>query len=466
MNRQPHSSSKSRMIALVASTALASIALAGCATKAAPRADLSASKAQQALAKGKSEKALEFAEAAVLAEPRNAAYRTMLGAVYMDQGRFVSAAQTFDDAMALGDTTSRTALSFALASIAAGQNAAAIAVLDDWSEQIAPADLGLAYALAGNPDRGVHILGNAIRQQSDAKTRQNLAYAYALQGNWRGARIMAAEDVAGDKLDARIAEWAHQAHPDKSRERVAALLSVPIAADSGQPAQLALANNPGLEQMVAQAAATLPEQASASVMAPPEGGELPPTAAMNAPALPPLRAMPVAKAAPVATATPDTARPATFRDAFKAPAPTGRNFVEVAAAAADFVSKPVVQAMPVRYGAAPKPARKRTASRAIPASASGTHLVQLGSFRSEQGAKRAWGIYTARDASLANYEMVITKARVRGKTYYRVNAGGLAPRAAASMCSSVKAKGHGCITWAEGKPLPGAIDTGIRVAKR
>jgi hypothetical protein len=45
-------------------------------------------------------------------------------------------------------------------------------------------------------------------------------------------------------------------------------------------------------------------------------------------------------------------------------------------------------------------------------------------------------------------DMVITRALVRGKTYYRVSAGGLQQSAAASMCASVKASGHGCIAWA------------------
>jgi hypothetical protein len=34
------------------------------------------------------------------------------------------------------------------------------------------------------------------------------------------------------------------------------------------------------------------------------------------------------------------------------------------------------------------------------------------------------------------------------------------------MCSSVKGNGQGCIAWAKNDPLPGAIDTGIRMASR
>ena len=62
--------------------------------------------------------------------------------------------------------------------------------------------------------------------------------------------------------------------------------------------------------------------------------------------------------------------------------------------------------------------------------------------------------------------MVITQAKGRGKTYYRVSAGGFRIAAATAMCGKVKAKGQGCIAWADGKPLPGAVDKGYRLARR
>ena len=170
--------SSTRMIALVASTALASLALGGCATSAAPRADISASKAQQALQKGRTSQAISHAEAAVLAEPHNAAYRAMLGAAYMEEGRFQSAATSFQDALTLGDTAPKTALSLALAQVAAGDSRGAVATLDRWQDGIDPADLGLAFALAGETRRGVEILGAQLRGGNNtAKVRQNLAWA-------------------------------------------------------------------------------------------------------------------------------------------------------------------------------------------------------------------------------------------------------------------------------------------------
>ena len=149
----------------------------------------------------------------------------MLGAASMEAGRFLSARQSFDDALALGDESPRTALGFALSAIATGDRAAAIGVLEDWRDEIPAADLGLALALAGQAEQGALILSNAVRNGDNTpKSRQNLAYSLALSGNWAAARIMAAEDVPADQLDARIIQWASMARPEDAPVRVATLL--------------------------------------------------------------------------------------------------------------------------------------------------------------------------------------------------------------------------------------------------
>jgi len=460
-----------RMLTLAAGTALASMALTGCATKSAPRADFSAGRAEVALNKGKVSDAIAHAEAAVLAEPRNAAYRSMLGAAYLESGRFLSAQTSFDDAMTLGDESARTALGFALAAIGTGNRRAAVEVLDDWRDDIPAADLGLAYALAGDTAQGVQILTGAIQSgDSAAKTRQNLAYALALGGNWAGARIMAAQDLPADKLDARIAEWAAMAKPEANQQRVASLLGTAVVADGGQPAQLALVNNPSHEQLAAEAAAyaePAPDAAPPTAVAY-AGGELP-ALASSGPA--PVETAPVAPAPVVAVATPDVAPPADFQSAFAAPAPVAATPAAMMEQVVAFASKPVVQQTPTRLGAA-EPVRaaetRRVASRPAEkaASAGGSHLVQLGSFSSEAGARRAWGIYAKRFPQLSEYDMVITRAVVRGKTYFRVSAGGLQRAEATGVCSAVRGKGQGCYAWAEGRPMPGAVDTGVRMASR
>ncbi|MGQ7830928.1 SPOR domain-containing protein [Altererythrobacter sp. Z27] len=444
-------------IALAVSTALVSIALSGCATSAAPPAQASAAKAQVALEKGQFSKAVSHAESAVLADPRNAQSRALLGAAYLEAGRFQAAATSFSDAMELGDSDPRTVLSYALAQIALGNSREAVDALDGARNDIDPADLGLALALAGDANEGVAVLSDALRSgQSSAKLRQNLAYAYALQGNWRAARVMVAEDVPADMVSDRIGEWAELAAPEYYQQRVASLLQVSPSHDGGQPAQLALANFPSHGQMVADAAGDIagPELAASEV----------PQVAVAQPVEAPA---PAPSPKPVAT---QTVAVAFAQDSTPvAPKPA-------AAPAQRVATGPVVQQLPSDYK---KPAAKPAApasrlaasssQRRMAATAdsgSNTHLVQLGSFASRASAERAWGIYQTRYPQLSGRDVVITEAVVRGKTYFRVAAAGYGARSATAMCQTVKSGGKGCIAYAASRPLPGAVDRGIRVASR
>ena len=437
-------------VACAVTTAMAAALLTGCAAGSAEPAALSASKAEAALAAGKQSAAIRHAEAAVLAEPHNAAYRATLGSAYLDAGRFAAAATSFNDAMKLGDNSPRNALSLALSLTGIGKYAEAAAILNDWEGEIATADLGLALALAGQPERGIHLMGNAIRGgENTPKMRQNLAYAYALAGRWREARLMAQQDVPAGKVSDRIAEWAAMARPEAWQQRVAALLEVPAGvADAGQPAQLALANTPSIEQLASEASA-LAAADGAALPATPTNSELPPLEEIDP------------SVGLASYEAPETAHPNDFGTAFATPAPAGGSLAAGAQDALRFVQSPVVQTVPVRQGAAPEPAALRAAQ-----SSDGTHLVQLGSFASEQGARRAWGIYVKRYPELAGHQMVISEAVVRGKRFWRVSAAGFERSSSSSMCGRVKASGHGCFAYAEGRPLPGAVDTGVRLARR
>lgn len=432
-------------VALAVTTAIASVALAGCTTGgSAPRADSSYSKAQSALAKGEADKAVMHAEAAVQAEPRNASYRAMLGAAYLDNGRFQAAATSFGDALDLGDTDPRTVLSYALAQTAIGNGKSAAAVLNERAADIEAADLGLALALAGEADRGVEILGNELREgKNSAKLRQNLAYSYALQGNWRGARVMAAEDVPADQLDERISQWARMGKPEDHQTRVATLLNVTPTYDAGQPTYLALANTPAHSAMVAEAAAEIPAEEPAPVA---------------------LAAAPAVEAAPVVQPV-------------AAPEPKPATRVAQAPAQIRYISNPVIQQISADYQERQASAKKRPSTRIAASSsqrrmastadnAADTHLVQLGSFSSRKSAENAWSIYQKRYPNLSGHDMVITEANVSGKTYFRVAAAGFGKNGAQAMCGTVKASGEGCFAYASSTELPGATDRVIRVAAR
>ncbi|KEO90266.1 hypothetical protein EH31_09255 [Erythrobacter longus] len=445
--------SSGQKVGLILGTALASLALASCASSA-PPAQVSFNKAQTALEDGKVDKAIAYAEAAVLASPRDPEYRATLGTAYLEAGRFQSAATAFGDAIDLGDNRGRTALSYALTQAANGNNRDAVRVLQERQNSIPRADLGLALALAGEADRGVKLLVDAIREgNTSPKARQNLAYAYSLAGNWRAARVMAAEDVPADQLDTRLSNWASSARPEDHLLRVSNLLGLKPVSDGGQPRHLALANFPTQQQMA--------DEAAQLAMAEPQ----PAPEVVAAPVAQPVA---LASSAPAPSIAPPIAQPAAAKPRPAAP-PAPR-----------FVSNAVVQKVPasapapsVATRSAPSvaarsaPSRASTPSISTPASGSAdTHRIQLGSFDSRQVAEQKWGEFQRRFPALKGHDAVITEARVNGRTFFRVAAAGFGARSARSMCGSVKASGIGCFAYAKSSPPAGAVERDIRVASR
>lgn len=449
-------------IGLGLGTAMASVALAAC-TASAPPAETSFSNAQSALADGKVDRALEYAENAVLASPRSASYRALLGAAYMEAGRFEAAATSFGDAITLGDSNPRTVLSHALALTAVGDKNAALQTLDANSAIIAPADLGLAMALAGTPERGVHILVNEVRAgNTNGKVRQNLAYSYALAGNWSAARVMAGEDVPADQLDARIAQWAAMATPEAHRKRVAMLLDVPSGNSVAMPTYLALSNFPSQKMMVAEAQEMRADEVNEDVAA--NGVESEAEIAAIDPDQDTAKADEVAR--------PSVATLAAIEPVAEQPSPTSAE-----RSAPRFVSNAVVQKTPVaksrtpeRVAAAPasEPTAKPSTQRRAAMSQDGAarHLVQLGSFDSRAVAQEKWDEMKKRFPGLSARDAVITEAEVDGRTYFRLAASGFGRRSAQAMCNTVKASGRGCFSYAASNPPAGAVKRVARLAAR
>ncbi|MBA4354942.1 MAG: SPOR domain-containing protein [Novosphingobium sp.] len=426
----------SRTTRLIVSSALAAGVLTGCATGTI-RPDKFASSAETEMAKGNPKVAVDHAEKAVLADPRNAAYRVLLGNAYLKAGRFESARQAYDEAMELGEDSSRTALSLALADVALGLYPEAIDTLNSYRDSLAPADYGLALALAGQTSQGVAVLSDAVRSgDNTVKVRQNLALAYAMSGQWREARAMAAQDVPAAELGDRMEQWAMMGQPELTRERIAGLLSVPVRGDTGQPTALALANFPSTVQLSAEAAT---------------------------------RAEPLAKAAVTELAPLDVpaAPEPSVADASSQPRQEQLALIDLPPSA------PTQTYQPIRATAVVQPVRPAVPARkpAPIAVVKGTHLVQLGAFASAEGARRAWRHFSARNPALVNYRNVTTKVTAKGRSLWRVQVAGFAGYAAAtSLCGSVKARGGVCLvmrgTTGPGNTLPGqrAVDT--RMAKR
>jgi Flp pilus assembly protein TadD len=427
-------------------------------------ADLYA-KAQAALQKGDSAKALASAERAVELAPRDLAYRMLLADLYLKNGRFQSARTTFGDVLVLDPGNARASLAVALTDVALGHQDDAVAGLDRLAGTAQPADLGLAYALAGQPKRAIELLEPAARAPgATGRTRQNLALAYALNGDWQKARLTAAQDVSPAELGARLQQWAALAEPSAPTDRVAVLLGVRPAADSGQPQRLALA-----PPAPAQAATALAEAAPAPAPVPASVAAPAPVVVAAAPAPVAAPAAPVEAApAPVQTAQAEipawTAAPA--RD--PSPQPPAQQAVEdtkpLYAEAVQALVRPNPAVIRASVRIAPAggfdPPVRRAFTRAVapapaPSSAPGKYAVQLGSFSSAGNVERAWAQAYKR-YGFADHVPLSTTFTMPGRgTFHRLSVAGFDSREAASqVCRSVRARGGACFVRAVAGDAP------------
>lgn len=212
--------------------------------------------ARKALAQGDKDLAVERSEIAVREVPNDAATRLLLGRAYLAAGRFASANAAFGDALILDPTLERAAINRALAQIALGDRAGALASLYRAGTPGNEADVGLALALLGETDKARSLLEAAAHTAgASARVRQNLALLYAMQGQWNDAAVVAAQDVSADLMPERLRRWAMIVQlKDQPAMQVGALLGVlPSTNDPGKPVALALAS-PVVAEPVAVAA--------------------------------------------------------------------------------------------------------------------------------------------------------------------------------------------------------------------
>jgi D-alanyl-D-alanine carboxypeptidase len=204
-----------------------------------------AKKAEKALAKGNLEDAIAYAERSVAGVGNDPETRALLGQTYLAAGRMASAERSFQDAMELGKSDARTILSLSLAQLGQGKADKAKTLIVNNRQYIPAADYGLALALAGDSKTAIEVLEQAIRGSNvTGRTRQNLGLAYALDGRWKEAKLMAVQDVAPAAVNERVMQWAQMARPGAYQTRIATVLNVtPVANDPGQPVQLALRSN-------------------------------------------------------------------------------------------------------------------------------------------------------------------------------------------------------------------------------
>jgi|GEM_PF-283458 len=324
-------------------------------------------RAGRAIADNKLAEAVSLLEQAVMISPRDAGYRLLLADAYMKSGRFQSAEATYRDVLAIDPERTRAALGLALMQVANGRQQEAMEQLERLEGSASPADLGLAYALAGSPQRAIDLLEPAARSLgATARVRQNLALAYAFGGDWQRARTIAAQDVSPSELADRMSQWASLAGRTHAPDQVAAMLGVSPMADAGQPVRIALNAAPptviAAPRPVALASAEpvalpmpdVPPEAASFESSRDAGAEVP--AAVPAPVTAPVgfaAAAPAARPAPVPFAAAPVAVPAPVFVAAAAPAPV-RASVPFAAAVPVAVPAPapVVKPAPAQVAAA------------------------------------------------------------------------------------------------------------------
>ncbi len=437
-----------RFASAVAMAAMAT-ALAGCATSSKQnvttsgfggQADGEIGMATRALAAMEAREfatAVGYAERAVTRTPDDAGFRSILGNAYFGAGRFASAESAYKDALAIYSNQPQTVIKLALAQIAQGKNSEALSFLEAGRNIVDAANYGLAVALAGRPAEALAVLEGAARMPAaDARIRQNLALAHALNGDWSKARLVAGQDVPAGQLDERLQQWMQLAKPTRASDQVASLLGVtPAARDPGQPVRLALVK-PGarLAEAIAQShpadSEQQLEQQVAYAPAPPPAPE-PQVAEFAPPPPPPPPFNPQRVAVGQITMKLPPARE--IGEAAPPPPPADIAFT------AEYVQpKPRLRraAAPVQRAAARPAALRQGKSPAV---------VQLGAYGSPKGVLAAWNAAASRHVALRAYRPTSARFVSASGPVYRLAVKGFASTGeATALCVALRRKGGSC----------------------
>ena len=399
--------------------------------------------------------AIDFAERAVQKTPDDAGFRAILGNAYFAAGRFASAEHAYKDSLSLYSNQPQVILKLALVETALDKKDEAVAFLQAGREVLDSSNYGLALALAGRPGEAIPVLESAARQPgADATVRQNLALAHALAGDWTEARTIAAQDVPGNKLDARIQQWMQLATPKKPSDQVAALVGVtPAAVDNGQPIRLALRKSDTLLALAAPA----PRAAAAPVLEPAASSPRIVKAALaqaGPDATPPVVDAPavaaaVAAAVPAVSPAPRAPKLLDKRPVAEAAVPTPVAMIsaaahEVSTAAASEVKSLVATVMPrkaahaVHHSSAARVASRRPVG-------PGDSVMQIGSYRSPEQVTAGWNRLTQRFPALRGYLPLRARFDSPNGTYWRLSIQGFAnQRAALARCEQLRSNGGEC----------------------
>jgi Flp pilus assembly protein TadD len=406
-----------------------------------------ADQARAAMARHKAAVAVDAAEKAVANAPMDASYRVLLGQAYLGAGRFASAEAAFRDALTITPNQPKVEFRLALAQIAEGRGQDAHALLKALDGQVPVADLGLALAMAGDRAGGIAMLTDLVRNgQSDARGRQNLALAFALDGRWKESRSLAMMDTAPDRLDDRLASWAALAQPQAGGlAQVAAMLGVKPVSDPGLPTALALAAPSPAAAPVALAAAQpfVPTPLAATLAVS--------SVAVSAPSI---AAAPVQMASAVSTS--DLATSVTVP--LDAPAAVKATPADAPAAAVVLAAQQATQPAPtaavatpvlLRAAAVSEPAPLLRAPKPEASLRKAGFVVQLGAFKRAGAIQAAWSRASKLMPRLSSYSPVHAQFSFSGNALVRLSVGGFDNHEdAAKLCGQIRAKGGQCFVRA------------------
>jgi D-alanyl-D-alanine carboxypeptidase len=303
----------------------------------------------------------------------------------------------------------------------------------------------------------VQILEAAARAPgATARTRQNLALAYAMTGDWRRARAVAAQDLSPADLPARMEQWAAFARPGAGATQVAALLGVSPAEDPGQPVRLALAPEAAPAQQAFAAAEPTPAPVEASAPAPVAEPQAPVQVAEAAPAEAPALWVPTAQSYQAPAEVPVESADAPAEPA----APAAEIRAQYASAARSLVAPEPTLIRAAAVNRVPAPVFHRARPQVAIANGSAPVVVQLGAFSNEANAERAW-LQASGRYGLQSRRPLTTTIDLNGRHLHRVSVSGFASAGDAQrLCGQIRGAGGACFVRAQ------AGDASIRWAAR
>ncbi|HEY8433332.1 MAG TPA: tetratricopeptide repeat protein [Sphingomicrobium sp.] len=383
--------------------------------------------------------AVDLAERAVDKSPNDAGFRALLGNAYFVSGRFRSAESAYKDSLTIYSNQPQVILKLALVETALGKKDQAVAFLDAGKSVLNPSNYGLALALAGRPDDAVAVLEAAAREPgADGTVRQNLALAHALAGDWSEARTIAAQDVPGNQLDARIQQWMLLASPKGPAEQIAAFVGVkPAPTDQGEPVRLALRKT---DTMMAAAAPAPAPKVAVPAAKPQVALAAPQPVVPPFPKFMPAVATPASavKAAPAVALAPAAPKSMVAQAEALAAVP-----LAAMASAAHQAAAEVASFLPRKSPAIAKPTVRRIA--AVARRGNPDVVMQIGSYRSPQQVSAGWSHLTQHYPALRAYLPLRARFDSPKGTFWRLSIQGFGnQREAIARCNTLKSRGGHC----------------------